>query len=100
MPAGGRSQGARRPSAGALCLDGGRARARHLGLLGGDELRARGARLQPPRHAGPPGFQRGTYRTLTEVPMLNAIDDDHPKIACFVSHIQRWLVYTGRGPGN
>jgi hypothetical protein len=35
----------------------GRARARHLGLLGGDELRAREARLQPPRHAGPPGFQ-------------------------------------------
>jgi len=28
---------------GSLGLDGGRARARHLGLLGGDELRARGA---------------------------------------------------------
>jgi hypothetical protein len=34
-----------------------------LGLFGGDELRASGARLQPPRHAGPPG----TYRTLTAV---------------------------------
>src|SRR6266851_8281474 len=44
-PAGGRSQSARRAAAGALGLDGGRARARHLGLLGGDELRARGARL-------------------------------------------------------
>src|SRR5580704_12487885 len=30
---------------------------------GGDELRARGPRLQPPRYAGPPG----TYRTLTAV---------------------------------
>src|SRR5271166_302648 len=37
----------RRAAAGALGLDGGRARARHLGLLGGDELRALGARLQP-----------------------------------------------------
>jgi hypothetical protein len=48
---------ARRAAAGALGLDGGRARARHLGLLDGDELRALGARLQPPRHAGSPGFQ-------------------------------------------
>ena len=31
---------ARGERAGALGLDGGRARARHLGLLGGDELRA------------------------------------------------------------
>src|SRR5260370_38151391 len=37
-PAGGRGEGARRAAAGALGLDGGRARARHLGLLGGDEL--------------------------------------------------------------
>src|SRR6516162_2163080 len=44
-PAGGRSQGARRSAAGALGLDGGRARARHFGVLGGDELRASGARL-------------------------------------------------------
>ena len=36
--------------AGALGLDGGRARARHLGLLGGDEPRTSGARLQPARH--------------------------------------------------
>ena len=59
---------ARRAAAGALGLDGGRARARHLGLLGGDELRARGARLQPARHAGPPrDFSEDTYRTLTAV---------------------------------
>jgi peptide subunit release factor RF-3 len=45
-------------------------------------------------------FSEDTYRTLTAVATLTAIDDDHPKIACFVSHIQRWLVYTGRGPGN
>jgi hypothetical protein len=57
--AGGRGQGAGRPAAGALGLDGDRARARHLGLLGGDELRTRGPRLQPARHAGSPGFQRG-----------------------------------------
>jgi len=35
-------------------------------------------------------FSEDTYRTLTAVPMLNAIDNDHPKIARFVSHIQRW----------
>jgi peptide subunit release factor RF-3 len=35
-------------------------------------------------------FSGDTYRTLTAVAMLNAIDDDHPKIARFVSHIQRW----------
>jgi hypothetical protein len=28
--------------------------------------------------------------TLTAVAMLNAIDNDRPKIARFVSHIQRW----------
>ena len=55
-PAGGLSQGARRSAAGALGLDGGRAPAWPLGLLGGDGLRARGARLQPLRHAGPPRF--------------------------------------------
>jgi peptide subunit release factor RF-3 len=38
IPAGGRSQGAGRAAAGALGLDGGRARARHLRLFGGDEL--------------------------------------------------------------
>src|SRR5882724_8844827 len=38
--AGGRGQGAGRAAAGALGLDGSRARARHFGLLGGDELRA------------------------------------------------------------
>jgi hypothetical protein len=48
-----------RGAAGPLGLDGDRARTRHLDLLGGDELRARRARLQPPGHAGPPGFQRG-----------------------------------------
>jgi len=36
--------GSKGAAAGALGLDGGRARARHLGLLGGDELRARGPR--------------------------------------------------------
>ena len=35
-------------------------------------------------------FSGDTYRTLTAVAMLNAIDNDHPKIARFVSHIQRW----------
>ena len=39
-------------------------------------------------------FSEDTYRTLTAVDsavmVLDAIDDDHPKIACFVSHIQRW----------
>ena len=35
-------------------------------------------------------FSEDTYRTLTAVAMLNAIDNDHPKIARFVSHIQRW----------
>jgi peptide chain release factor 3 len=81
--------GAGRAATGALGLDGGRVPARHLGFLRGDELRARGARLQPARHAGPPSFSEDTYRTLTAVPM-NAIDDDHPKIARFVRHIQRW----------
>ena len=40
-----------------------------------------------------PGHQEfggDTCRTLTAVAMLNAIDNDHPKIARFVSHIQRW----------
>ena len=32
----------------------------------------------------------GQIRALTAVAMLNAIDNDHPKIARFVSHIQRW----------
>ena len=68
-----------RPAADAFGLHGGLARARHLGQLGGDELRASGARLQPPRHAGPSGFQRGHLPHLTAVPMLNAIDNDHPK---------------------
>jgi hypothetical protein len=31
-------------------MDSGRARARYLGLVGGEELRASGARLQPARH--------------------------------------------------
>ena len=35
-------------------------------------------------------FSEDTYRTLTTVAMLNAIDTDHPKIARFVRHIQRW----------
>jgi peptide subunit release factor RF-3 len=34
-------------------------------------------------------FSEDTYRTLTAVAMLNAIDNDHPKIARFVGHIQR-----------
>jgi hypothetical protein len=40
-------------------------------------------------HRGHQDFSQDTYRTLT-VAMLNAIDNDHPKIARFVSHIQRW----------
>jgi peptide chain release factor 3 len=35
-------------------------------------------------------FNEDTYRTLTAVVMPSAIDDDHPKIARFVSHIQQW----------
>jgi len=35
-------------------------------------------------------FSRDAYRTLTAVVMLNAIGNDHPKIARFVSHIHRW----------
>jgi peptide subunit release factor RF-3 len=35
-------------------------------------------------------FSEDTYRTLTAVAMLDGIDNDHPKIARFVSHIQRW----------
>jgi peptide chain release factor 3 len=38
-----------------------------VGLLGGDELRASGARLQSVGHAGPPGFQRGHLPHLTAV---------------------------------
>ena len=74
-----RKRNKRDAAPGALGLDGGRARARQLGVLGGDELRASGARFQPARHAGPPGFQpngtsahwdfsEDTYRTLTAVP--------------------------------
>jgi peptide chain release factor 3 len=60
-----------RAAAGALGLDGGRARARHLGLLGGDEPGARGARLHlldsPGRrdfssHSAHRDFSEGTYR--------------------------------------
>src|SRR5271166_374833 len=63
----------RRAAAGALGLDGGRARARHLGLLGGDELRALGARLQPTttrraaRISAQWDLSEDTYRTLTAV---------------------------------
>src|SRR5207302_5084390 len=52
-------------SAGALGLDRGRARARHLGLLGGDELRAPGASpstcstRRATRISSHWGFQRG-----------------------------------------
>jgi peptide chain release factor 3 len=35
-------------------------------------------------------FGEDPYRTLTVIAMLNAVDNDHPKIACFVCHIQRW----------
>jgi choline dehydrogenase-like flavoprotein len=42
----------------ALGLDGGPARARRLGLLGGDGLRARRPRRQPARHVVPPGSTR------------------------------------------
>ena len=42
----GRGRGAGRAAAGALGLDGHRARARRLGIVGGDELRAR-ARFRP-----------------------------------------------------
>jgi peptide subunit release factor RF-3 len=54
-------------------LDGGRARARHLGLLGGDQLRARRARLQTcstrraTRISAQWDFSEDTYRTLTAV---------------------------------
>ena len=48
-------------------MDGGRARAPHLGLLGGDQLRALEASLHPARHAGPPDFSEETYRILTAV---------------------------------
>jgi choline dehydrogenase-like flavoprotein len=50
-----RSKGA---AARALGLDGGPARARRLGLLGGDGLRARRPRRQPARHVVPPGSAR------------------------------------------
>jgi uncharacterized protein (DUF433 family) len=52
-----------RAAAGALRLDGGRVRARHLGLLGGDELQARGARLRPLGHV--PGYQDFSEDTPT-----------------------------------
>ena len=42
----------------ALGLDGGPARARRLGLLGGDGLRARRPRRQPARYVVPPGSTR------------------------------------------
>jgi hypothetical protein len=35
-------------------------------------------------------FTDDTYCTPTAVAMLNAIENDHPKIARFVGHIQRW----------
>jgi peptide subunit release factor RF-3 len=35
-------------------------------------------------------FSENTCRILTAIAMLNAIDHDHPKIARFVGHIQRW----------
>ena len=35
-------------------------------------------------------FSEDTHRTLTAVAMVDAIDNDHPKIARFVCHIQRW----------
>jgi hypothetical protein len=44
----------------AIGLDGGRARARDLSVVAGDELRAQEAGVQPARHTGPPGFQRRT----------------------------------------
>ena len=58
-PARRRGQGARRGAARALGLDEGRARARHLGDRLGDDLRVRRLHLQPARHAGPRGLQRG-----------------------------------------
>ncbi len=43
----------------ALRLDGDRAGARHFRDRLGDDVRVRLPHLQPARHAGPPGFQRG-----------------------------------------
>ena len=58
-PARRRGQGARRSPARAQRLDEGRARARHLGDDVGDDVRLRGLHVQPARHAGPRGLQRG-----------------------------------------
>ncbi len=58
-PAGRRGQGARRGAARPLGLDEGRAGARHLRHLLGDDLRVRRLHLQPARHPRPRGLQRG-----------------------------------------
>ena len=58
-PARRRGQGARRGAARPLGLDEGRAGARHLGHDLGDDVRVRRLHLQPARHAGPRGLQRG-----------------------------------------
>ncbi len=55
-PAGGRGAGARRAAADAVGLDEDRARARHLRLGLGDDLRSRGPDVQPARHPGPRGL--------------------------------------------
>jgi peptide chain release factor 3 len=48
--------------------------------------------LDTPGHQdfSPRDLSEDTYRTLTAVAMLDAIDNDHRKIARFVSHIKRW----------
>ena len=58
-PSGRRGQGQGRAAAGALGLDEDRAAARHLGHDLGHDLRVWRLHLQPARHAGPRGFQRG-----------------------------------------
>jgi hypothetical protein len=52
---------------GARGLDGGRARARHLGVLGGDELRARRPPSTCSTRRATRDFSEDTYRTLAAV---------------------------------
>ncbi len=63
---------------------------RHLGHLGGDSFEHEGLAFNLLDTPGHQDFSEDTYRALTAVAMLNAINNDHPKIARFVSHIQRW----------
>jgi hypothetical protein len=58
-----------------LGLDGNRAPTRHLGLLGGDELRARGARLRLPiaRRADHPLRQSATFKSKVALDLARSI---------------------------